>query len=126
MKNKTLTILSVTVALLMISIPMLSHHGTGISYDSTKPVVFKATITKFIWANPHSVIMFDVKDDQGNVQHWSGEGNSPYSWGRAGYTANTVKPGDEVTIHLTRSRGGLNVGLVQKVVLANGQEVLKQ
>ena len=128
MNGKAWAVLSLTVSLLMISIPMFAHHGTGISYDDTKPLVFtNAVITEFLWANPHSIVFFDVKDDQGNViEQWTAEGNSPYSWGRDGYTRNTIKPGDEVTIHLIRSRGGLNVGLLEKVVLPSGEEVLEQ
>jgi hypothetical protein len=105
---------------------MLAHHGTGISYDDTKPEVFKAKITKMVWANPHSVIFFDVLDEAGNkVSEWVAEGNSPYAWGREGWTRNTVKAGDIVTVHLIRSRGGKNVGLLRKIVLPSGEEVLR-
>src|SRR5260370_42531821 len=60
---------ALVVALLMACVPLFAHHGSA-THDTQKVVVLKdATITKFIWANPHSIAMFDVKDDKGNVAH---------------------------------------------------------
>src|SRR5687768_1975198 len=112
------TFVFAVVFVLVTSPAIVAHHGTGISYDDTKPVVFKGRITKMVWANPHSIIFFDVLDDKGEaIEQWTAEGNSPYAWGRNGWTRNTVKAGDVVTLHLIRSRGGKNVGLLQKIVL---------
>src|SRR5260370_37355305 len=54
-------------------LPLVAHHGTGVSYDATKPVTMKATVTEFRYANPHPQLFFDVTDDKGVVAHWSGE-----------------------------------------------------
>ena len=56
-------------ALLALSIPAFAHHGAA-AYDMSKPAVFKdAVVTKYFWANPHTVIFFDAKDDKGTVTH---------------------------------------------------------
>src|SRR5438876_11676642 len=41
------------IAMLAVSIAAFAHHGTGVSYDASKPVTFKATVTEFRYANPH-------------------------------------------------------------------------
>jgi hypothetical protein len=66
-----------------------------------------------------------VKDDKGNIVHWAGEGNSPYNWAREGWNKRTLKPGDEVSFVLAPSRAGTPVGVVRKVILANGKEILQ-
>src|SRR5260370_29001253 len=57
----------------MFGMPLFAHHGKGVSYDSSKAYAVKATVTEFRYANPHPQLYFDVKDDKGNVVHWSGE-----------------------------------------------------
>jgi hypothetical protein len=84
-------------------------------------VVLKdATITKFIWANPHSIAMFDVKDDKGNVSHWAAEAGSPSALTLIGWTKNSLKPGDVVTVYTFQSKNGNPVGRLNKIVLTDG------
>ena len=56
--------------------PVLAHHGSA-AYSDRVIVLKEATVTKFQWGNPHSIVMFDVKDDKGNVTHWAAEAGSP-------------------------------------------------
>lgn len=111
---------AVIVGLLMASLPLFAHHGSA-TYDTQKVVVLKdATITKFIWANPHSITMFDVKDDKGNVIHWAAEAGSPSALSLIGWTKNSIKPGDVVTVYTFQSKTGNPVGRLNKIVLADG------
>jgi hypothetical protein len=108
------------VSLLMTCAPLFAHHGSA-TYDTQKVVVLKdATITKFIWANPHSIAMFDVKDDKGNVSHWAAEAGSPSALTLIGWTKNSLKPGDVVTVYTFQSKNGNPVGRLNKIVLTDG------
>lgn len=118
MKSKILLTL---FALVLASGTLLAHHGTGISYDTSKSVELKGTVTEFVWKNPHAHILFDVKEGSGNVVKWAAEGSSPTNWGRQGWTRTTLKPGDEITITVNPSKAGTNVGVVTKVVLPSGK-----
>jgi hypothetical protein len=72
MQNRFVAVFSL-VGLLAVCLPVFAHHG-AVAYDESKEVVLKgATVTKFAWANPHSIIQFDVKDENGKVAHWAGE-----------------------------------------------------
>ena len=55
---------------LAISGQIFAHHGSA-SYSDKQVVLKKATVTKFVWANPHSVVMVDVKDECGKTSHWA-------------------------------------------------------
>ena len=109
----------------MLAIPVFAHHGTNISYDNAHLMTIKGTVTEFVWANPHCQIYFDVKDEKGKIVHWAGEGNSPYNWAREGWNKRTLKPGDDVSFVLAPSKAGTPVGVVRKVIQADGKEILQ-
>jgi Family of unknown function (DUF6152) len=110
----------VLAASLLLSIPLCAHHGNT-AYDTSKAVVLKgATVTKFVWGNPHTFLMFDVKDDKGNVVHWAGEAGSPSSLGLLGWSKDSVQPGDVITVYMYQSKTGRTVGRLNRIVLADG------
>jgi len=120
---------SIGAALFVICAPMFAHHGTGVSYDNSRAYTVKATVTEFRCANPHPQLFFDVKDDKGNVTHWSGEiAPNPAQlvqagWGRKRSEA-ALAPGTEVTLIIAPSFAGTPVGLVDKITNAQGENIL--
>jgi hypothetical protein len=115
--------LFVLFGLLAVCSPMFAHHGAA-AYDESKEVVLKgATVTKFSWANPHSIIQFDVKDDNGKVVHWAGELGSPSAITLQGWTKVSVQPGDVISIYIHQSKTGNPVGRISHVVLADGTQL---
>ena len=115
--------LTLAMTFLMASVPMAAHHG-NVAYDTSKAVVLRgAAVTKFVWANPHCFIMFDAKDDKGNVQHWAGEAGSPSALGPLGWSSGSLQPGDMITVYIYQSKTGNPVGRLNKIVLADGTEL---
>jgi hypothetical protein len=101
-----------------------AHHGTGISYDLQAPLVtLKGIVTEFAWRNPHVSFFLDVKDEKGNVVNWGIEHSNVNTLARQGYNRHTLKPGQEVTVVIHPSRTGAPVGVVVKVILADGTEI---
>jgi hypothetical protein len=106
--------------LLTVCGPLLAHHGSA-GYKTDRVVVLKqATVTRFVWANPHTMVLFDVKDDKGNVTHWAGEAGSPSAVRLLGWNKNSLRPGDVITVHLYPSKFDGTVGRLDKIVLADG------
>jgi len=100
---------------------MFAHHG-NVAYDNKKVVLLKdATVTKVNWANPHVLVLFDVKDDKGNVVHWVAEAGSPSADSPQGWTNSTIQPGDKLTAYLYQAKSGAPVGRMGKLVLADGK-----
>ena len=107
---------------LLLSESALAHHGTA-AYDATRTLTLRATVTEFEWANPHCELRFDVKDGRGNVQHWTVEAINPLMLGRYGWTRTSLKPGDIVTVTFRPAKNGEMIGILEKVVLADGREL---
>jgi hypothetical protein len=113
---------ALVVTLLLVSGPVLAHHGTNL-YDMMKTTTLKGTLTKFEWGNPHNQIYFDVTDDKGVVEHWNVETEPPAVMSERGWTRKALNPGDRITVYLNAAKNGATVGILQKVVLDNGKEL---
>jgi len=125
MKTKLIASVALLVIGLAVCIPTFAHHGNT-AYETTKLTVIKnATVTKFVWANPHSFVMFDAKDDGGNVVHWAAEAGSPSSLSLLGWSRTVIEPGDSISVYLFQSKTGNPVGRLQKIVLADGKTSFK-
>jgi Family of unknown function (DUF6152) len=123
MKLRSIACLALVAGFLMVCIPVFAHHGST-AYDTSKVVVLKgATVTKFLWANPHAIISFDVKDEKGTVQHWNAEAGTPQTIALSGWTKTSVQPGDVITVYVFQSKTGNLVGRLNKIVLADGTEL---
>jgi hypothetical protein len=103
---------------------VFAHHGTNASYDPTKEVTLQGVVTKFVWSNPHSQLHFDVKGPDGKVVAWGGEMHSIGLLRRAGWSRDTVKPGDTVAVRGFPSRAGTPFMVVQEVVV-NGKSYFR-
>jgi hypothetical protein len=122
MKNMRVTWLALIVFFLLGSSTTFAHHGTA-NYDTTKLITVKGPVTRFQFINPHVIISMDAKDDRGSVQNWQGALTSPNRLNRAGWTKDSIKPGDVITISGFPAKSGSPEIWIQKVVLANGEEL---
>ena len=113
---------------ILLSVPVVAHHGSGISYETQleKAVTMKGTVTEFVWKNPHCYILYNVKDASGKVVEWSAETSSPSSMtGEHGWSRTTVKAGDELTFTVLPSKISTSAGLLYKLVAADGKVILE-
>ena len=115
--------LAVAVALLSLSTPLCAHHGTA-TFDTDKTVSLKATVTEWDWSNPHCLLQFDVKNENGQSVHWIAETQNPANMVYAGWGKASFKPGDEVTVTLMPTKNGLPYGRIKQVVLSNGKTLI--
>ena len=106
---------------LLASGPAFAHHGSAASYDLTKVLTLQGTVTEFHFTNPHAQLYWDVKDADGKIVHWAGELNAPFNLIESGWTRTIMQPGDQITIKICPSKEGTPVGLVGKIVLADGK-----
>lgn len=103
----------------MACLPTYAHHGSAAF--SGKVTEFKnVTVTKFAWANPHCLVEFDAKNDNGKVVNWSAESGSPEALRLTGWNKSSLKPGDVITIYVHTAKTGALAGRLTKVVLADG------
>jgi hypothetical protein len=117
-----LAALSILAGVLAVSSPVLAHHGNA-AYDGSVVELKNATVTKLSWANPHTIVEFDVKDDKGQPVHWAAELGSPSALGLIGWTKTSVVPGDVITVFVHQAKSKNPVGRIDHIVLADGSSL---
>jgi Family of unknown function (DUF6152) len=100
-------------------VALWAHHGSAI-YDETKAVVVKGVVTDWLWANPHCLLEFDVKDDKGQTAHWTAEVSNPPDMVARGWSRKMFKPGDEITAWMIAAKNGEPVGRIARIAV-NGK-----
>lgn len=110
------------VATLAGALPASAHHSFAI-YDRTKTLTLVGEVKSFQWTNPHCVIWFTVKPaGGGEAQDWGVETTSPGVLTRSGWTRNSIKAGDKVSVVFNPLRDGSHGGGLNSVtLLATGQ-----
>ena len=122
MKRMAFHLLAVAISLIAVSVPLFAHHGTA-AYDLSKTVTVKGKVTKFNFINPHVQVFFDVTGDKG-VEQYQAELTSPNHLVRTGWSKDTLKPGDDVTITGYRTKDGTNSIWISKILLRDEELTL--
>jgi len=111
------------------SLPLMAHHSFAAEYDSRKTITIRGIVQKVAWMNPHAYVWVDVKDESGKVTTYAFESLSPNALMRGGWTRNSLKPGDEVTVdgYLAKDGQRLSDGAIHAnsklITLADGHKV---
>ena len=117
-----LAALAIVTGVLAVSSPVFAHHGNA-AYDGSVTMLKDATVTKLSWANPHTIVEFDVKGDGGQPVHWAAELGSPSALGLIGWTKTSVSPGDVITVYIHQAKTKNPVGRIDHIVLADGSQL---
>jgi hypothetical protein len=108
--------------LMSVGAPAFAHHGNA-AYADEITEFKQATVTKFAWANPHTLINFDAKDEKGNVVHMVVETAAPQALRLIGWAKTSLMPGDVITVRMYVAKNGNPAGRLQKIILADGTEL---
>jgi hypothetical protein len=112
----------VVLALVSAVMPLSAHHSWPVSYD--RLVTVKGTVIEFTWANPHPMMTLEVQTKAGQTEKWQIGGPAIIRMQSHGWTRTTVKRGDVITGIGYQFADGQKVVRLERVVLADGKELL--
>jgi hypothetical protein len=119
-----LTIAAVSIVGLLAAVPVVAHHSFAAEYDADKPIKLTGTVTKIEWTNPHCFFYVDVKNEAGKTENWGFEMGNPNALLRLGWTRNSLKQGDTVTVEGSRARdGSLHANARSMILASTGQKL---
>ena len=123
MKRWLFVILFAVAISMAVGDPVRTHHSFAAEFDRNNTVDLKGVVTRLDWINPHAFVYIDVTDASGKVTQWEVELSSPNGLIRRGWTRNSLKVGETVTLTGFRAKNGANVVSAGRVTLTDGRQV---
>jgi Family of unknown function (DUF6152) len=121
--RKRFVVLAIAVGLLLGGVPVFAHHSFAAEFDVKQPVTLKGTVTKVEWTNPHVWIYIDVTNESGAVEHWQCENGAPNALARMGWTRNSLKTGDQISVEGFRAKNDDKTANAPPITLPDGRKV---
>jgi hypothetical protein len=106
------TAVLVSLALAATSGGAAAHHSFAM-FDMEHPIEVAGTVKEFKFVSPHTLLILQVKGEDGIVKDWMLEGGAPGLLVREGMTSKSLKPGDEIKATINPLHSGAEGGSYQ-------------
>jgi hypothetical protein len=111
---------AVLIVLALAAVSVGAHHSFAVFFDEAKSIEIRGTVTEFRFTNPHAIITLTGSAAGGPQATWRVETNAVTLLRRRGWTADSLKPGDVITVEGWPSRDGRNYVRMRRVIRADG------
>ena len=101
-----------------------AHHAFSPVYDEKKLITVVGVVTQFKLINPHAMMFMDVTDDSGKVAKWVVEFAGRLNLSEVGWTADSIKAGQRVTVTGNPTHTGSDRMFFKKLIRPDGTELL--
>ena len=122
MRDARLGVLAAGAALLLSTAPTSAHHVPAAKFDPAKPVTLSGRVTHVDWLNPHVHIFVNAENTKPRA-NWVVELESTVDLRRNGWTRDTVKVGDAITVQGIAARDGSPSAWGNSVITDAGKRV---
>jgi Family of unknown function (DUF6152) len=122
MKTTLAMIVAITLASVA-SVPLAAHHSFAAEFDAKQPVLFKGTVTKMEWINPHVWIHMNVTQPNGKTETWMVEGGAPTVLFRRGFSKTSLQAGTQIVVDGYRAKDGTNKMNAREITFADGRRL---
>jgi uncharacterized protein DUF6152 len=116
-------VVAVACGVALLSSALTAHHATAV-FDLGKRFTLTGTVTEWFWANPHCLLRFDVKNDNGETTHWVAETQAPPNMTPFGWSKQSFAVGDQVKVTLEPVKNGQPLGRILQVLLPDGKTLV--
>jgi hypothetical protein len=103
--------------------PLSAHHSFAAEFDAKQPVLFKGTVTKMEWINPHVWIHMNVTQPNGKTEAWMVEGGAPTVLFRRGFSKTSLQAGTQIVVDGYRAKDGTNKMNAREITFADGRKL---
>jgi hypothetical protein len=97
-----------------------AHHSQS-EFDPRMKLELTGKMTRLDWRSPHARIYIDVVDADGKTVNWDFELPSPTTLMRRGWTRESLKPGEQITITGFRARNYPTIGYATTIKDKDGK-----
>ena len=119
----TLAVLTASLMLMGGAVRLVAHHSFAAEFDAKQPVLFKGTVTKMEWINPHVWIHMNVTQPNGRTEAWMVEGGAPTVLFRRGFSKTSLQAGTQIVVDGYRAKDGTNKMNAREITLADGRKL---
>ena len=119
----TLAVVGSIALMVVATVPIAAHHSFAAEFDAKRPVLFKGTVTKMEWINPHVWIHMNVTQPNGKTEAWMVEGGAPTVLFRRGFSKTSLQAGTQIVVDGYRAKDGTNKMNAREITLADGRKL---
>ena len=119
----TLAVLTASLMLMGGAVRLVAHHSFAAEFDAKQPVLFKGTVTKMEWINPHVWIYMNVTQPNGRTEAWMVEGGAPTVLFRRGFSKTSLQAGTQIVVDGYRAKDGTNKMNAREITFADGRKL---
>jgi uncharacterized protein DUF6152 len=119
----TLAVLTASLMLMGGAVRLVAHHSFAAEFDAKQPVLFKGTVTKMEWINPHVWIHMNVTQPNGKTDAWMVEGGAPTVLFRRGFSKTSLQAGTQIVVDGYRAKDGTNKMNAREITFADGRKL---
>jgi len=102
-----------------------AHHSFSAVYDGTKQTTVTGVVTQFRFVNPHAMMYLTSNNTSGQTDKWVVEFDGRLNLSNYGWTENSIKSGEKVTVTGNPSHNEPNRIFFLKLVHADGSELVR-
>jgi hypothetical protein len=100
-----------------------AHHSFYAEFDASKEVVLEGTVVEMEWKNPHSWLVINVANAQGQTEEWRIEGGSPNVLMRLGWTRDSLPAGTRVKVSGFQAKDGSHRASSRSLEFPDGRQM---
>jgi hypothetical protein len=123
MRKARLTVALAAVAAILGFGPAQAHHSAAVFYDANSRVTITGQVIRFNFRNPHAIVELQVKTEDGEDQRWTAETSAPSALRRRGWSQESLKPGETVTLSGLKALDGSHFMRIVSATRADGTEI---